>query len=128
MGNRSYALTSACPELQSVYDRCEKSHLDAFRRGEASIDNPCRDAWEDYKQCVMDVWDAKTSDYLARRAAERGETLPPPPSAPHTAAPPSTTAAAASTTPTSVASTPTVVVTSTAASASADDTASSDPQ
>ena len=59
MGNRGYALTSACPELQSAYDRCEKAHMEAFRRGEASIDNPCRDQWEDYKQCVMEVWDAE---------------------------------------------------------------------
>ena len=76
MGNRGYALTSACPDLHSAYDSCEKTHLEAFRRGEASIDNPCRDAWEDYKQCVMEVWDAKTQDYLARRAAAKGETPP----------------------------------------------------
>ena len=79
MGNRGYDLTGACPELHSAYDGCERTHLDAFRRGEVPIDNPCRDAWEDYKQCVMGVWDAKTQDYLKRRAAARGE--PPPPTA-----------------------------------------------
>ena len=91
MGNRGYALTSACPELRSVYDKCEKVHLEAFRRGEASIDSPCRDAFEDYKQCVMEVWDAKTQDYLARQAPARGETPPPPPrssASPTTTSPP----------------------------------------
>ena len=78
MGNKGYALNKACPELHSVYDACEKNHLDAFKRGEASIDNPCRDEWEDYKQCVMAVWDSKTQDYLQRRAAAKGEAPPPP--------------------------------------------------
>ena len=90
MGNSGYNLTSACPDMHAAYDRCEASHLDSFRKGEASIDNPCRDEWEDYKQCVMEVWDAKTQDYLARRAAARGDTASPtqqqqPPSAANTA-------------------------------------------
>ena len=92
MGNQGYALNKACPELQAVYDTCEKKHLNAFKRGEASIDNPCRDQWEDYKQCVMEVWDSKTQDYLQRRAAARGE-MPPSNTAPEQ--PSSTTAAPA---------------------------------
>ena len=105
MGNKGYALNKACPELQSVYDACEKSHLDAFKRGEASIDNPCRDEWEDYKQCVMAVWDSKTQDYLQRRAAAKGEASPPP--APHaqtsdmTPSPTAATQSAATSTPAS---------------------------
>lgn len=28
----------------------------------------CRDMWEDYKECVNQVWEKKQEDYLRRRA------------------------------------------------------------
>ena len=68
MGNRGYALQRACPQEKAVHEACESAHFDAFRRGDARIeDNPCRDQWEDYRQCVQQVWDAKTKAYLERK-------------------------------------------------------------
>ena len=77
MGNRSYALHKACPELRSAYDSCEVRQWDAFRRGTTGLDNSgCRDEWEDYRSCVQRVWDDKTADFLRRRQQSQSQSEP----------------------------------------------------
>ena len=77
MGNRGYGLHRACPDEKAVHSQCESAHLDAFRKGEARIeDNPCRDEWEDYKRCVQAVWDSKTKEYLDRKNAAQHADIP----------------------------------------------------
>jgi hypothetical protein len=64
MGN-GYSLHKACPELKEIYTKCEKEQWQHFRET-GDISNPCRDVFEDYRKCVMDVMDAKMKAYEAR--------------------------------------------------------------
>ena len=78
MGNSSYALHRACPDEKALHSSCEATHLEAFRRGEARLEeNPCRDQWEDYRACVQKLWDQKTREYLERKRGHTADTATP---------------------------------------------------
>ncbi len=63
---QSLGIDKACPSLREQYERCQAAFLKDLQ-DQKSMENPCRDEWEDFQQCIRDH---VSSHLRARRAAQ----------------------------------------------------------